>query len=464
MGVISPIGTTAPPPSSDQQLIDKARKRKSAHSVFGAKASFDDLWTVNGDALSLAYPHENVYDASSADAALASHLAYWTENDAGRIERLMRQSALVRNKWDRPDYLPRTIKRAITLTNNTHTLAEGFSLDKFALNNNVSEMEEMLKDDRFIMGRMALMGQSTVMYAKPNTGKTLFTLKLISDAIDSGQVDGQNVYYVNADDNFKGLTNKIKLANKHGFRILSPGYEGFVSEDLPIYLKTLIESKQATDKVLVLDTAKKFVDLMHKRETSTFSTQIREFILNGGTVIMLAHTNKHKDMDGKPIPAGTSDLQDDCDCAYLMENIGDNGNQRHIKFTNIKSRGDMVDTVVYSYDHTVKNSYYKLFDSEQIVDDEQTAKALEQKQLNDRYIENKADIEAIQSVITKGTLKKTEIVAKAAQLSGHSKPKIKRILEEHTGSDIARHQYWTLTVEANNAQLYTLNTGKPPSP
>ena len=43
------------------------------------------------------------------------HLAFWTGKDAARIERLMRRSALVREKWDRDDYLgPRTIMGAIS--------------------------------------------------------------------------------------------------------------------------------------------------------------------------------------------------------------------------------------------------------------------------------------------------------------------------------------------------------------
>ncbi len=72
------------------------------------------LWYADVITLSAAYPATDGrdYDASSADAALAQHLAFWTGNDAERMERLMRMSALVRDKWERPDYLPRTIASA----------------------------------------------------------------------------------------------------------------------------------------------------------------------------------------------------------------------------------------------------------------------------------------------------------------------------------------------------------------
>ncbi|MDO9009133.1 MAG: phage/plasmid primase, P4 family, partial [Thiobacillus sp.] len=83
-------------------------------AAFEGKASFADLWTANVEALGRTYPAEGrPYDASSADAALAQCLSFWTGKDCGRIDRLMRQSALNRDKWERADYLPRTILGAV---------------------------------------------------------------------------------------------------------------------------------------------------------------------------------------------------------------------------------------------------------------------------------------------------------------------------------------------------------------
>lgn len=100
-------------PEDDEELLRRALQSKSAASTFGGKASFADLWHADADVLARSYPDANGergYDASSADAALAQMLAFWTGKDAQRIERLMRQSDLAREKWDsREDYLPRTI-------------------------------------------------------------------------------------------------------------------------------------------------------------------------------------------------------------------------------------------------------------------------------------------------------------------------------------------------------------------
>ncbi len=102
-------------PSDDQELITLMLSSRA--SQFRRGATIQQLWTADEKALIEAYPpHENqVYDSSSADAALAQHLAFWTGNDAERMARLMYQSALVRDKWNqRPDYIPRTIESART--------------------------------------------------------------------------------------------------------------------------------------------------------------------------------------------------------------------------------------------------------------------------------------------------------------------------------------------------------------
>ncbi len=94
-------------PEDDDELIRRMYASKpSFGAALGNTASFVDLWenkvtVFNGD-------------ESRADAALALCLAWWTGDDAERIERLMRRSGLNRPKYDRDDYLPlRTIPDAI---------------------------------------------------------------------------------------------------------------------------------------------------------------------------------------------------------------------------------------------------------------------------------------------------------------------------------------------------------------
>lgn len=105
------------PIEDDNKLIEKAL---GTESKFGFSASFADLWNANTEALSSHWPDDDgkrSYDASSADAALAQHLCWWTGNNCERTERLMRISALKRDKWDyHKSYMERTIRSAASRT------------------------------------------------------------------------------------------------------------------------------------------------------------------------------------------------------------------------------------------------------------------------------------------------------------------------------------------------------------
>jgi P4 family phage/plasmid primase-like protien len=122
------VWTTGPcegatPIPDDQVLISKMlHARPSAGVAFGGKASAADLWAGKVEALAAAWPSAtDDYDRSAADGALAAHLAFWTGRDCSRIERLMKMSALVRPKWEREDYLRRTIAGAAARTQRVYT-------------------------------------------------------------------------------------------------------------------------------------------------------------------------------------------------------------------------------------------------------------------------------------------------------------------------------------------------------
>lgn len=106
------------PIADDKSLIAKACE---STSMFGQSAPFKALWTGDSEVLCEFYPddggQERAYDASSADAALAQHLSWWTGGNCERIDRLMRSSGLVRSKWDNhKSYMQRTILNATART------------------------------------------------------------------------------------------------------------------------------------------------------------------------------------------------------------------------------------------------------------------------------------------------------------------------------------------------------------
>lgn len=93
---------------NDEEIIVRACKSVSGSNVFTNKSTFKDLWENNISVLQETYNS----NTNAMDAGLAQHLAFWTGGDGERIKRLMLLSALYRDKWDRRDYLPRTILKA----------------------------------------------------------------------------------------------------------------------------------------------------------------------------------------------------------------------------------------------------------------------------------------------------------------------------------------------------------------
>jgi len=129
MSLADPVRWTDKPeagwcPMDMTEIITKASTQQSAASVFGVKATFSDLFYRNVEKLALAYPSQNsvsMYDESSADAALASHLAFWCGKNCQMVWEIMWMSALVRDKWQRKDYLARTVSRAVAAQQNIYT-------------------------------------------------------------------------------------------------------------------------------------------------------------------------------------------------------------------------------------------------------------------------------------------------------------------------------------------------------
>ena len=89
---------------TDQELIERAK---------ATSKKFSRLWS--GDITG--YPSQ-----SEADLALCNILAYWTGCDAARIDRLYRQSAMMRKKWERDDYRNTTIQKAVRGCSEVYTL------------------------------------------------------------------------------------------------------------------------------------------------------------------------------------------------------------------------------------------------------------------------------------------------------------------------------------------------------
>ena len=151
-------------------------------------------------------------------------------------------------------------------------------LQEYSITGYSADLRKQMLQDIFILTDIALLGQWTTIYAAPNTGKTLITLWLLKEAIDDRGLNGDLIFYVNADDNFKGIVEKTELAEKWGFHLLAPNQRGFHTNQITELMIDLVNEEQARGVTIILDTLKKFTDLMHKKEASEFGIISRNFV------------------------------------------------------------------------------------------------------------------------------------------------------------------------------------------
>ena len=324
-------------------------------------------------------------------------------------------------------------------------------LDKYSLKGRLEEMEKLAVDVVYILDKIALLGQLTAVYAAPNSGKTLLILRLLIEGIKDGRIDPSNLYYINVDDDHKGLTEKLGLAEEYGFHMLSDGYQNFKTDEFLVNMQDMIEKDQAHGVIIILDTLKKFTDLMDKRKVSSFTKVVRQFALKGGTLIALAHTNKNLSSAGKPVYGGTNDIMSDFDCAYTLDTISDKDDKKIVVFENTKRRGSVAQRIAYSYSTEDGIAYTDLLLSVAPVDESQVVSLKQAEQL-------KPDAEIIHAVkicIRNGINTKMKLIDAVSERAGVSNGNAKKIIDKYTGETQELH-FWKFTVGNRGAKMFVL--------
>ncbi len=326
-------------------------------------------------------------------------------------------------------------------------------LNKFSLRDLLPEIELQAQAQVPIMGGLMLYGQAGVIYGEPNTGKTIITLHLLIDDIKAGVIDAENLYYLNMDDNSNGLIEKLRLALEHGFHMLADGHKGFSDAIFREILVTMVETDAAKGVIVVLDTLTKFVNTMDKLACRAFAKLIRQFVLKGGTVIALAHTNKNPGADGKPVYAGVTDIVNDFDCMHILSTVSKQAdeNQKVVEFNNRKRRGNNVLNASYSYALERSISYEALLLSVQPVDPDAVVSLKEKAELaGDAEV-----VQVVKACISSGITTKMNLAIEVAKRSGFSRRIALNIIEKYTGSELGKH-HWSFAVRERGAKVYNL--------
>ena len=325
--------------------------------------------------------------------------------------------------------------------------------DKYSLLGSEEEMARFAIKAIALLGAVILMGQFGLIYAQPNTGKTLITIALLIQAVEDGRLDPRLLYYVNADDNAEGIVEKLDIFSEMGAHTLVPGQKGFDTDKLIDLMQTMIKNGQCVGVVLILDTLKCFADMMDKKRSTQFAKVVRQFVVAGGTFVGLAHTNKNPGSNGKPVYAGTSDFYEACDTAcYLIPVETTAHGDKIVKFELFKKRGGGNRNEAYSYSCSNDVSYPQLVASVQQIDSEHMHKYDQATQL----IADQLIVGAITAVLEQATQQKMALAKDVSATTKASRRQVIEILERYAGDDPTKHK-WDFVVAERGAKVFALH-------
>ncbi|MEO9462239.1 MAG: AAA family ATPase [Marinomonas sp.] len=330
------------------------------------------------------------------------------------------------------------------------SIVENSPLAEFSLFGKGAELEMQAKDHTGLLGRAILSGQATVVYAPPNAGKTLIALHLLSEGVMSGKIRAQNVYYVNADDSGRGVAEKVVLLDELEANTLVPGMLNFTTAKLSEAMQKMVEDDQCNGVVIIVDTLKKFVDLMDKRQSAGFGNMVRQFVMKGGTFVALAHTRKNGAPDGALIYGGTSDVMEDFDAACLLVPLPERSprGEKVVQFQFTKRRGPNDDSG-YAYDDAKELSYSQRLASVRPVEPED----LDEFAAAELHRADEDIIAAIHGCLADGIQQKMAIRNDAAARCGASRRAVITVLERYTGDDPSEH-HWRYSIQERGAKVY----------
>lgn len=326
---------------------------------------------------------------------------------------------------------------------------------EYALNGDIEKLRSYAQDQIPLLGGLAVKGQVGVWYAAPNLGKTLAAINLLTADILAGRLKGKDCYYIAADDSAFGVVEKLVILAKLDVQVLAPGFQAFSASMLPGLMGESIATGTAKRRFLILDTLKKFTNLMDKADSSKFASQARQFTLHGGTLLGLAHTNKRTDQDGNPVFAGTSDIRDDFDYVFTLKPVPSMvPGQRFIQADCIKGRGCVVQQALLSYSDDRTLPYPDLVNSLRVLSSEEQLKLT-------RDLDLSRDAEAIAAIarqISAGGKGKMAIAKEVARELGIGRNTVDALIDKYTGLRPDTH-CWAYEVKGRGLREYRLLEG-----
>ena len=293
-----------------------------------------------------------------------------------------------------------------------------------------------LGDPEWIYPNLLLRAHVIVIPAPPNGGKTTIMMWVAGEIARDNQV-----VYVNADIAGSDVKEMIRYAKDKGFRLLVPDMKvGGSMTGVVEHLRRI--NKKGTDcsnKVFIFDTLKKMTDVINKSQAKELMSLFRGLSAKGATVVLLAHTNKHKGVDGKNIFEGVGDIKSDVDEMIYLEHQSNPDGSMTVTTLPDKVRNKFEPTTfIISSDRKVSTSEY--------IDIRALNRDREQRK------KDKDVIDAIQEAIHHDQHTNGAIAGYCHTNFGFSKKRASDVLRRYDRT------LWTGNKEARNAWHYTLES------
>jgi hypothetical protein len=193
-----------------------------------------------------------------------------------------------------------------------------------------------IADPKWVYPNLIIHSHILVIPAPPNGGKTTLMLWIAGEIAEE-----YDVYYVNAD--VSGADAKKMAEKARGrYTIMFPDMKIGLSMDDVVTRLEEMNQKDADygNMVFIFDTLKKMTDVISKGKAKQLFKTLRGLTGKGMTIILLAHTNKYKDADDKPIFEGVGDVRSDCDDMIYLESQKHQDRSMTISTVPDKERGD----------------------------------------------------------------------------------------------------------------------------
>ena len=203
------------------------------------------------------------------------------------------------------------------------------------------EHVQKMADAEFLYPNMIVRGHIGAYVAPANGGKTAIFLYICEKL----SAMGLKVLYINVDGSPGDLKRHHKHAKQYGYKVIAPdACDGKSVADVINKFKAIANSNGRCDEyVFIVDTLKKFVDVIDKRQAKGFYNLARSLSVRGATVCFLGHCNKYKDDEGNSIYEGTADLRNDLDeMIYLDSSMNVSSNQLEITTRPDKVRAEFL--------------------------------------------------------------------------------------------------------------------------